>query len=401
MGFNTTATTATLTAKLTPLGRRLMVTNTNSLISRFALGDSDANYNVTNPLTTGQVPSIGGDIGIGNTVNNSSGNDISIRYPLFISSRGGNVKAVEPASISVSNILSKVGQEVNLSGSYITENVIDINDYATDTLVNLFSSFGLPLNESQKNTYTGTTFSSGGWSDTALSGLASDKILIIGIDNSKYGETLDGREIKLSLPTSAGTFTLYSTFQNIGLKLTREDATYKESSTTTTNLGNSLGFLVSDDILTPNGGDVSKSWATGFGVVKPFSVGKKELYNLTTNSNLNVTADTVVGVGYLSKGFLVITEPTIVNAYNPAFTGTTTVTYNSVSTDVVQNITCIAGRGEFGTSKNPTWATGDTVRITELGLYDATNNLIAYGKFDRQILKTIDGFSSFGVKITL
>jgi hypothetical protein len=400
MGFNTTGTTAILTAKLTPLGRRLMVTNTNSLISRFALGDSDANYNVTNPLTTGQVPSIGGDIGIGNTVNNSSGNDISIRYPLFLSSRGGNVKAVEPASISVSNILSKVGQEVNLSGSYITENVIDINDYATDTLVNLFTSFGLPLNESQKNTYTGVTFSSGGWSDTALSGLASDKILIIGIDNSKYGETLDGREIKLSLPTSAGTFTLYSTFQNIGLNATREDATYKELSTTT-NLGNSLGFLVSDDILTPNGGDVSKSWATGFGVVKPFSVGKKELYNLRTNSNLNITADTVVGVGYLSKGFLVVTEPTIVNAYNPAFTGTTTVTYNSVSTDVVQNITCIAGRGEFGTSNNPTWATGDTVRITELGLYDTTNNLIAYGKFDRQILKTIDGFSSFGVKITL
>jgi len=402
MAFITTADTATLTAKLTPLGRRLLVTNTNSLIAKFTLGDSDANYNVTDSLTTGEVPSIGGDIGVGNTVNNSSGNDISVKYPLFLSSRGGNAKAVEAASIGVTNVVSKIGQELNLSGSsYITENIVDRNDYATDTLVNLFTSFGLPLTEKQKSTYTATTFASGGWSDTAISGFASDKIVIIGVDSSKYGETLDGREIKISIPTSAGTFTVYSTFQNKGVSSTKEDATYKDTSNTTTHLGNSLGFLVSDDILTPNGGDVSKSWATGFGVVKPFSVGKKELFNLQSNSNLNLTADTVVGISYLSKGFMVITDPTIVAAFTTGYSGGPVVTFNSVSTDVVQNITCIAGRGEFGTSNNPTWATGDTVRITELGLYDINNNLIAYGKFDRQILKTVDGFSSFGVKITL
>jgi hypothetical protein len=401
MGFNTTATTATLTAKLTPLGRRLLVTNTNVLISRFALGDSDANYNATEILTTGEVPAMGGDIGKGGIINNSTGNDTNIKYPLFLTSQGGNLKAVDPASINVTNNLSKLGQEVNLSGVSITENIININDWATDSLVNLFTSFNLPVNQTQKNTYTATTFTSGGWSDTALSGLASDKILVIGIDNSMYGETLDGREIQLVIPTSAGTFTLYSTFQNKGFNLTREDGTYKDTSINTTHLGNSLAFLVSDDILAPNGGDVSKSWATGFGDVKPFSVGKKELYNLTTNSNLSLTADTVVGVAYLGKGFLVVTEPTIVDAFSTSFSGDTLITYNSMVTEVAQNVTCVAGRGEFGTSSNPTWATGDTVRVSEIGLYDKSNNLIAYGKFDQQILKTIDGFSSFGIKITV
>jgi high-affinity K+ transport system ATPase subunit B len=54
MGYNTTPT-QTLIAKLTPLGRQLLVTS-NTLITSFSLGDSDANYNALLPLTTGQIP---------------------------------------------------------------------------------------------------------------------------------------------------------------------------------------------------------------------------------------------------------------------------------------------------------------------------------------------------------
>jgi hypothetical protein len=403
MGFQSTATTETLTAKLTPLGRQLIVTNTNTLITKFALGDSDANYNSPLILSSGEVPSMGGEIGANNSTSNSVSNDTAIRYPLYVDSIGGNTKSVDSKSITINSSLYNNGQVVNISGSNITHFSVNVNNGTVDNNVNLFSTFGLPITQNQKNTFTATTLQSGGWSDTALSGLAADNIIVVGIADTQYGEALDGKEIKLNLVTSAGTFTVYSTFQNKNQSLLNEDATYKDTATNTIGFGRSVSFLVSDDIMTPNGGDVTKSWATGFGWVKPFSVGKKELYNLRTNTNIAKSADTVCGVAYLDKGLLVITEPTIVNAYNDSFSGSsgTSITINSVSTDVVQNITCIAGRGEFGTSSNPTWAIGDPVRISEIGIYDNLNRLIAYGKFDRHIEKTSDGFMAFGINIKM
>ena len=400
MGFNTTATTLTLTAKLTPIGRQRLVSTNNALITSFSLGDSDANYTVVNALTTGQIPAEAGEVGAYATLSNSTTQNANLKSVLLVNGNGTLKKNVESQSTSILSDLISNGQ-VTITGTSISKNVINRNNYATDSLVNLFYTFGLPLNSSNDNTYTGITYANGGYSDTALSGLAQTNILVLGLDNSTYGEALDGKEIKVVLPTSAGTYTMYSTFQNKGASLKIEDANIRDTSPVTAGIDTNIAFLFCDTIKRPNGGDPTLSWSTGFGTVKPFSVNRKRLYNLQTNSSIVVTADTLVGIAYLDKGFIVITHPTIVNAYDSATASATSITFNSISTDVYQNITCIADRGEFGGSTNPTFGGGDIPRISEVGLYDSLGNLIAIAKTDRHVTKNINEFLALGIKLVL
>jgi hypothetical protein len=404
MGYNNSSSSITLIAKLTPFGRKAMVSNNSNLITTFSLGDSDANYYAASALSTGQVPAEGGDIGPNGSASNSTTQNANLKSVLIYSSGGILKKLVEPKSSVISSEISFNGQ-TTISGTNIVHNVINRNDYATDSLVNLYYSFGLPLNTKQDTTYTAKTFDNGGFSDTSLSGLAVNKVVVLAINNTKYGELIDGKQIKVSLTTTGGTYDIYSTFQNKSIPLTVEDANYRETSPVTASLDSNIALLFSDSILTPNGGSGSLSWSTGFASIKPFSLNQKQLWNLQTNSNLGLSADTCVGVAYLDKGFIVLTHPTIVADYgavNPtgATTGTS-ITFDSVSTSVFQNLTCVAGRGEFGGSTNPTFSNSDVPRISEIGLYDSSNNLIAIAKTDRHVLKNINEFKVFNVIFTL
>ena len=400
MGYNNSATTLSLTAKLTPIGRQKLVSTNNALIKTFSLGDSDANYNTSLTLLTGQVPSTSGDIGPNNTVSNSTTQSIGLKSVLIVNTSGLLTKPVASQSV---NILSEVLSNgfTTISGSNITKNVVNRNDITTDTLVNLYYSFGLPLNSNGDAIYTGTTYTNGGFSDTAISGLSASKILVLAIDNTKYGECIDGKTVKISLPTSAGTFTIYSTYQGGATKVTTLDILNADPAPQTNIFGANVAVLVSDDILTPNGGDISLSWATGYNTDKPFSLNQKQTYNFQTNSNLGVTGDTIVGMAYLDKGFLVITNPTIVNSFESSASTATTISFNSVSTNVYQSITCIADRGEFGSTTNPSFDVGDIPRISEVGLYDDMGNLIAVAKTDKQISKNINEFLALGIKISI
>lgn len=400
MGYNSSSSQISIIAKLTPYGRAAMVSNNNSFITSFSLGDSDANYYAALSLTSGQVPAEAGEIGPNNSVSNSTTQNADLKSVLVVNGNGILKKPVELNSNIISNELIANGQ-VTISGSNLSFNVVNRNDYATDSLVNLYYSFGLPLNSKDDQLYTGITSANGGYSDTAFSGLSTSKILVVGIKNSTYGETLDGKEIKFNLTTTAGTYTIYSTFQNKGASARVEDANLRDTSTVAGKLDSNVALLFSDNILTPNGGSGSLSWGTGFGSVKPFSLNGKQLYNFQTNTTLGQSADTIVGVAYLDKGFVVITHPTIVGAYN-AISGTgSTMTFNSISTAVFQNITCIANRGEFISSTNKTFGGGDTVRISEIGLYDKEGRLVAVGKTDRHITKNLNSPLYLGVKISL
>lgn len=404
MGFNSTTPSLNLIAKLTPFGRQRLVSTNNALITTFSLGDSDANYYAAYGLTSGQVPSLAGDIGPNNSIGNSVTTGTSLKSLLIVNRNGVTKKNVENQSMTI--IAETVYNGLTtISGTNITRFSVDRNSFDTNSLVNLYYSFGLPLSSSDDVTYTGVTYTYGGFSDTTYSGLAVSKIAVLGINNATYGEMLDGKSIKLDLPTTGGTYTIYSTFQNKNIALNVEDTNVNDTSTNTTNIGNNIAFLFCDTIKKPNG-NASLSWATGWDSNKPFSLNNKSLFNFQTNSNLGITADTLVGVAYLDKGILVLTNPTIVNNFinTNQITGVTTATtisFDSISTDVYQNITCIADRGEFGSSTNPTLGSGDSPRISEIGLYDNQSNLIAIAKTDRQVLKNVNEFLAFGIKISL
>ena len=68
---------------------------------------------------------------------------------------------------------------------------------------------------------------------------------------------------------------------------------------------------------------------------------------------------------------------------------------------ITQEVTCIADRGEFASSTNPTWSEGDTIRISEALLLDDNNNIIAVGRPDRHIEKTAQQFLAIGLKISV
>lgn len=398
MGFLDNTTTYDLIAKLTPQGRRKLITSTNSLITTFSLGDSDAYYAAVSGLTGGEVPAISG---------NNNGEDLSNGGANYIMRSTLNYNAstdkkpVDISSISINASFEHIGYKtIDYSGGSITQDKVALADTQTDTLTNLYYSFGLPITTQELNQYTGLTTSQGGLLDTAFSGLAQTEILVIGIGIQEYSELIDGKSIKLDIETSASTYTIYGTYENKGSALTNEDSSVVDTSLNVARFGPNRALLFSDDIQKPNN-DAGKSWATGYAQNKPFSINGKQLFNTLTNANTSSVADKPVGIAYLDKGFLVITDPTIVSEYNTSFLGTTgtSITYDTVRNKISQSITCIANRGEFGVSNNKTWSAGNTPRITEVGLFDSSNTLIAIGKLNKTYEKPADDFVAFNITI--
>lgn len=398
MGFIASATTINIKGKLTPTGRQRLANGSANLVSYFVLGDSDANYSVYDGLSYGQIPDFSGD-NFGLSVNNG-GFGYQFRSGL-IYKNNLNRKPVQLASNQVSIIQSPIGYNtIYYSGGSITQNIINRNDYNTDVLTNLFYSFALPIDSETAEVYSAITSTSGGFADTALSGLASEKILVIGINSGQYGEVIDGKSIKLQLSTTAATFDIYGTYENNNTPTNEQDTRLSDASLYLQQLGPNRCLLFSDSIKKPNN-DSSKSWATGYSLNKPFSVNNKALFNIKDNSNLGRVVDKAIGVAYLDKGFIVITEPTIVNNFSLTSSSSTatTISFNSVVSSVSQKVTCIADRDEFTISTNSTFMSGDVPRISEIGLLDDSGNLIAIAKTNRTYFKPVDDIVVFNLTI--
>jgi hypothetical protein len=340
-------------------------------------------------------------------------------------------KQVEPNSSSISMNSFFVG-ETTVSGTNLTYVTLDKSD-TSNKFTNLFKSLSLPIRDVDNNIYTGTTSKNGGWSDTPFSGLGLSNILLGVIDNSQYGEIIDGRSIKIKLPiytgfTSGGTptgittYEIYSTFPKTTIPKTTLDSQFRDISSYPKALfanDINVSFLVSDSIQKPNN-DSTKSWSTGYDSFKPFSLNAKELINVQTVADTQIYSDKIAGVMYLDKGIFAITDPYIVENIALNFSGNTNtntlnnglglyyysantynITIDSIQNDFVQNIVCIAARGEFYNSQNPTLTVNDDVRISEIAITDVAGNILAIGKTDRQIVKKKNDFVVFDVQIII
>lgn len=401
MGLSDSATSTNLVAKLTPFGRQQLLANSSTVITHFAIGDSDAYYGVKDALQTGEVPDLAGNLGANSNSSNSLAEGYQPRSLVYVNSLGSKKKLVKEGSSNVVNSKALIGYN-EITGGDITNHVINKADVETDSKVNLFYSLRLPITDADNTLFTVTTAAKGGFADTAYNALAVDEILLMEVPADQYSEMLDGKSVKVSFNTGVNTYTAYGTYQKSLTRLSKQDANYKETAFNAAAFGNNVAFLFSDDIQKPNN-DATKSWATGHNKAKPFSLGSKELFNYQTDATTATVEDTIVGVAYLDKGLIAITDPTIVAELSGETSGMTgtSIAYNSVVTKVTQEVTCILDRGEFGGSANPTFTEGDTVRISEILLLDASGNIIAVAKPERHIEKTAQQFMALGIKITV
>ena len=77
------------------------------------------------------------------------------------------------------------------------------------------------------------------------------------------------------------------------------------------------------------------------------------------------------------------------------------VVTDSIINNLVQNVVCVAGRGEFYRTTNDTWVQGDDVRISEIAISDISGEILAVGKPDRHIVKKKNDFVIFDVQIII
>jgi hypothetical protein len=157
-------------------------------------------------------------------------------------------------------------------------------------------------------------------------------------------------------------------------------------------------------------------------------------YPNSTNQGYNY--DIPVGFVALDKGYMVLTHPKVVNEIpftqgmnlwsnasnygatsattNIYFTSTTksTATFTDIDIAFKTSAVCLALPAEFYFTNNPTWNVDknlleeqnqtnsyDSVYVTEVGLYNMNNELIAIAKLDRPVEKTYVNLMTFNLDI--
>lgn len=400
MGFILNNGQASLVAKLTPLGRETLMKSDNNAITHFSLGDSDANYNISNPLPMGRIPVMSGDRGSYGSQGSSTYFDNDIRDKIYVNSQGLLKKEVGVNSYDVLSDVVSNGYETYF-GSAIESFKINRTD-TIDPNGNLFKSLGLPISSVDQLKYNTTRVQDGGYFGSVIQNFNHDEVAIISIGGCEYGEVIDGKTVKVKLVNTDNTTTyLYSSFdKNMGNRALLDTKFVGEGPIVTSLPVNNTVLLFSDERFAPNGDTLGKSWATGHNVNKPFSNGGKETFNnLSIGGAIN--QDQAVGYAVLDKGFIVITDPVLVAKFNTDTINHNEVSFDSYSTEIYQNIMCTIERDEFALSTNSTYTEGDKIRLSEIALYDINDNVLAFSKLNTHLTIGSSQLLVLMVKITV
>lgn len=354
----------------------------------------------------------------------------------------GKLKSVESGSTTFEKSITRTNS--SLSGSDLKFTMIDRNDLVDRSLGNLFSSFNLPILNFQKNDFT----SGGTYFETAISGINQNNVLVVEIPRNKYGELIDGKTISLKLPIISGgsevAINCYGTYFDETINTSNANSRLSDGSdaaqyfgieaTSANSYNSNVCFLFSDSIQSPqiNAGTSWNAWSTNNKFDGTTSITSKQFARLDGDSR-----DQSIGIAYLDKGFFVITDPTIVNnfvysgsvssGYNSIpsgmtysgdsaftqvyFTSSTSAQteYSSILTEYIQRVYAFAMPDEFFQSTNPTFdeaypngnPDNDPVYITEVGLYNQNDELIAIAKTNEPIPKTRFNIASFEIQLKL
>lgn len=320
----------------------------------------------------------------------------------------------------------------------------------TSKEANYFMSFNLPY--TQSNFDTGSTLS---LQNPALQQLNVDEVVICPIPREYYSEIIDGRSITFIVPqigsttktVVSSTYSQLTKSENSPLLgnniafLFSDDINLPRTGTTgggNTSVLSRSSWNVSPFVNRPpahaysdlQSSDINTDQRPWSGVSLAVNVGEK----YPTNTNQGYNYDIPVGFVSLDKGFVVFTHPEIVNnipwgdgfdstgAANSSsgttdiyFTGgssTSYVSFTDVNINFRTSVVCLALPGEFVFSSNPSWDLNynlqelqngtngfDSVQVTEIGLYNKNNELIAVAKMDRPVEKTYTNLITFNLDI--
>lgn len=341
---------------------------------------------------------------------------------------------------------------VNASLSGLTYTECD-RTVLSDKRSNYFISFNLPYKKEQFPKDIQLSLD-----QPELQQLNVDKIVYANIDSSYYNEIIDGRTVSFTVPqsgtTSLSSKTLYST-------------TYRtlEKKQESTLLGSNISFLFCDEVNLPYSGTIDSgsrnlsghtTWvhdnrsltnnifATSYIDVKSQDINSdlrnpsEVKYSVDVGSSYPVNSatgynyDIPVGFVALDKGFLVITNPDIVNSmpWSEGFDLNGGLNVSEKKSDIyfeeqyssakfididinfTSSVMCIIMPGEFFRTTNQSY---DQLRanqeeaastygmppvcITEIGLHNSKGEVVAYAKLDRPIEKKYGDFVSFTIDL--
>lgn len=342
-----------------------------------------------------------------------------------------------------------------LNGSALTYSLCDRTS-TSNKMANYFMSFNLPVQYS--SLASGSTLAQ---THPELFQLNVDKVVICPIPREYYNEFIDGRSVTLTVPQFSGASAMsaktvvsstYSTLQkkdndillgnniaflfcdSLNLPYTGKtnNGTVSHSANTTWNVTPYTSRPAAVPYTDLGAIDINTDQRPYTGVSYAYTVPA----TFPTNTNQGYNYDIPVGFVCLDKGFIVYTHPSIVNnipwTYGQteitnnsnagASSGTTGIyfsgtaysqgTFYDINVSFKTSVICIGLPGEFYFTNNPSWDLNknaqemnnntnnfDSVYMTEVGLYNKNNELIAIAKLSEPVEKTYVNLLTFNLDI--